>query len=389
MSGHALLSPSGASRWLACTPSARLEEKYASTTNDAADEGTLAHKLVEIMLLFAKGNIKKPAYKKEIAEIQQHRLYDAAMLEHAENYTSFVTERWNAAQVRTPDARLYLEEKYDLSKYAPESFGTGDAAIVADHVLEIIDLKYGKGVHVDAENNPQMKLYALGALEAFGLLYDIEVVRMTIYQPRLGNIVTWEITVPTLQLWATEYLMPRAKLAYAGEGEFYAGKHCRFCKIRGVCRANADYNMEIAKYDFKDGWHLTNAEISNILDRADDHVKWLNAVQAFALAEAVNNNQHFPGYKIVEGRSNRKITDESAAVATMIANGYKEAEIFKPRALLGITELEKMKGKKVFTEVVGPFLSKPPGSPTLVVESDKRPAFNSAANAANDFEDIE
>jgi len=388
MGAHALLSPSGASRWIACPPSARLEEKYARTSSEAADEGTLAHLLVETLLLRGKGTITGAEFDKAMEEIKANDLYDAAMMEHADQFATYVMERFSEAQERTPDARLYLEETLDLSYYVPESFGTVDVDIVADKVLEIIDFKYGKGVPVYAEKNSQMMLYALGSLILFDLLYEINEVRLTIYQPRLDSITTYTITVEELKAWAEEVLRPAALLAWNGEGEFKAGSHCRFCKIRGTCRANADYNMEMAKHDFKDVDLLSNNEIAEILKRSDEFTKWLTAVEAHALSVAVNKGEHFPGFKLVAGRSVRKITNEPAVTQILLDKGYNNNQVFKPRALVGITELEKLTGKEMFKEWVGPFVVKPPGTPTLVPYTDKRPEYNSAANAADDFKDL-
>lgn len=389
MSDHALLSPSGASRWIACTPSAKLEQGFADSSGEAAREGTLAHKLGETILRIINKDITKGVYNKSIISIEKDPLYDRNMREHSENYAAYVIERLLNAQLITPDARLYLETKFDLTMYAPESFGTGDATIIADDVIEIIDLKYGKGVSVYAENNAQMMLYALGALEVFSLLYAPKRVRMTIYQPRLDNISTWEISVNDLWAWAEITLKPRAQLAFNGAGDYVPGKHCRFCRAKAVCRANADYNLQMAQYEFRDAEILSSEEISAILDREDEFTKWLSGVKAYALSEAVNNHKKFPGYKIVEGRSNRKFSSETAVVAKLLEAGMPVDKIYKPPVVIGVTEMEKMMGKGAFNAIIGPLITKAPGAPTLVPAADKRPEYSSAESAVKAFEDIE
>lgn len=389
MSFHAILSPSGASRWLACTPSARLETEFPNTSGTAASEGTLAHKLAEAILRHTHKMITTGVFHKTLKSIKEDELYTDAMYEYAQNYADYVMEKLAGAQVNTSDAMLFLETLFDLTAYVPDGFGTGDAVIIADHILEIIDLKYGKGVPVFADNNSQMMLYALGALLAFGLLYDVQIVRMTIYQPRIDNISTWEISVADLKQWAEEVLRPRAELAFKGEGEFNPGKHCRFCRAKAVCRANMDYNMEMAKYDFKDGVLLTESEIADILDKEDEFTKWISGIKKYALAEAVNNHRSFPGYKLVEGRSNRRYIDQEAVIAQLKTDGIPDDKIYEPKEIIGITKMEKMLGKAAFNVLIGPLTAKSPGAPTLVPVSDKRSEYSSAANAIKDFEDID
>jgi hypothetical protein len=240
MPAHAILSPSGASRWLACTPSARLEAALPDKAGQAAAEGTLAHSIGEWMIKHKAGMVSKAKYNTYLKNLIAHDLYDNSMLDHCEDYAAYVIETFNAAKVRTKDAVIMVETKLDLTKYVPEGFGTGDVIIVADHIMDFIDLKYGKGVQVSAEENKQLMLYALGALEMFDYLYDIHTIRMHIYQPRMDNISVFEIGVGELVYWAEEELTPKAKLAFAGEGEFCVGKHCQFCRARPTCKAHAD-----------------------------------------------------------------------------------------------------------------------------------------------------
>lgn len=384
MLAHAILSCSGAERWLNCTPSARLEQQMPDKGSEAASEGTLAHKLAELLLREKLKQVNKVAFKKELARIQADDLYNEAMLDHCEDYAVFVMEHYSDAQKNTKDALIFLEQKLNLTEFIPEGFGTGDVVIIADDVLDIIDFKYGKGVPVNATENKQMMLYGLGALREFDYMYDIHRVRMTINQPRLDSISTYEILATDLKIWADQELVPRAKLAFNGEGEFVPGKHCQFCKVRATCKANADMNLEIAKYDFKESPFLTDVEVADILDRAALFYKWLGSVEDYALDQAVNNGKQWPGYKVVEGRSNRKYADEEKVAAKLTGNGFAENIIYTKK-LLGLTAMEKEIGKADFQKLLTDLIIKPPGKPALVPESDKRPEYNSTEGAAKDF----
>jgi hypothetical protein len=384
MAAHAILSPSGASRWLACTPSARLEQQFPDSAGAAAKEGTLAHALGELIIRHKLGLINEVIYDQAILEIEASDLFDSSMMEHAENYGVFVLERYSDAQAHTSDALIYLEQRLNLTDYVPEGFGTGDVVIIADSVLDLIDLKYGKGVPVSAEENKQMMLYALGALREFDYMYDIDRVRMTIYQPRIDNFSSWEIPVTTLREWAETELKPRAALAFDGLGEYAPGSHCRFCRAKAVCKAHAEMHLGIAQYDFKNADLLTDDEVSDILSRADAFKNWITAVEDHALTEAVNNGKHWPGYKLVEGRSNRKYQDETIVASKLLEAGFKEEVIYK-KEILGITAMEKAIGKKVFAAHLSDMIIKPAGKPTLAPLSDKRPEYNSCESAVNDF----
>lgn len=388
MAKHAVLSPSGASRWLNCTPSARLEQEFPDRKSQAASEGTLAHQLGELLIREKLGLLSKIEYQRAYKDIAANELFDNAMLEHADDYATFVMERYAEAQTHTKDARLFLEQQLDLTEFVPEGFGTGDSIIVADHVLDITDLKYGKGVPVFAEKNKQMMLYALGALFLFEHLYDIHTVRMTIYQPRLDTISTWEISVNELKQWAEDELKPKAALAFEGKGEFLPGAHCGFCKAKAVCRAHADMNLEMAQHEFKNPELLTDAEIAKIMDRASMFKNWIGAVEEHALHQAVHNGKRWPGYKLVEGRSNRKYADEAQVASKLLNSGIAE-DIIYTKKLIGITALQSEVGKKAFDELTKGLIIKPAGKPTLVPDTDKRPEYNSVASAQADFETIE
>ncbi|WP_276718293.1 DUF2800 domain-containing protein, partial [Bacillus sp. (in: firmicutes)] len=248
---HALLSASGSKRWLTCTPSARLEQEFEESTSVFAEEGTLAHELSEVLLQYHFGQISKTARTRRMNKLKKHELFSQSMLDYVTSYADLVVERINALQAGTRDATILLEQRLDYSEWVPEGFGTGDVVAIGDNVVEIIDLKYGKGVPVSAQENTQMRLYALGAINQFGMLYDIEMVRMTIIQPRLDSVSTDEIKADQLLAWADEFVKPRAEMAAAGEGEFISGDHCRFCRARFTCRKRAEANLELAKYDFK------------------------------------------------------------------------------------------------------------------------------------------
>ncbi len=388
MAAHALLSPSGASRWMACTPSARLEQSVPDRAGQAAAEGTLAHRLAEVMLQFRLGLIRKTAYNKEVKLIKENELYNEEMWNYMEEYAHYVLTQYDLAKQRTKDAKIFLETKLDMSDYVPEGFGTGDVCIVPDDIWDFIDLKYGKGVPVSAVENKQMMLYALGLLKEFDVLYRVHTIRMTIYQPRLDSISTWEISVEDLLDWAENVVKPKARLAFEGKGDFNPGPHCQFCRVNATCRANHDYHMEIVKHDFADPELLTDDEISEVLGKVASVVKWAEKVKDYALMQAIHNGKQWPNYKLVEGKSSRKYTDENAVADKLIAMGIPEDKIFKPKSIVGITELTKNVGKKIFTEVVDPLCVKPPGAPTLAPETDPRPVYSAEATPHDFFDDF-
>lgn len=378
MAQHALLSASSASRWMACPPSARLEQNYENKTSEYAAEGTLAHELGELELRRNLEGMSTRKYNSEIKKIQSNELFTKDMPDYVEIYVNTCMEKLAEAKSKTSDALFKIEQRLDFSEWVPEGFGTGDFVIIADGTMEICDLKYGKGVPVSAIDNKQMRLYALGAIAEFGFLYDIQNVRMTIIQPRLDNISTDEVSTDDLLKWAEEVLKPIAELAFKGEGEFSAGDHCTFCRAKAVCKARAEKNMELAQYEFADPNVLNKFDIADILAKADEFIKWAKDVQDFALEQALLGEQ-YPGFKVVEGRSNRRYTDTEKVAEILLANDYLEEEIYKPKELQGISNMEKVVGKKKLVELVGDYIEKPQGKPVLVPESDKRPVFNSAA----------
>lgn len=376
MARHALLSASGAERWLNCTPSARLTEKYEDTTSEYAAEGTLAHSLGELKLRKELKLISNKQYSEELISIREDALHYPYMESEVEDYTNYVMEQYNAALAKTKDAVIFLEEKLDYSTYVPSGFGTGDCIIIADGEMEIIDLKFGKGVVVSPIDNTQLKLYSLGAYEKYGFIFGIDKIIMTIVQVRLNNISSFEMNAEMLEDWAENELRPKAKLAYAGKGDTVPGPWCGFCKAKATCKARAEMNAGFYKAHNKDSKLLGIDEIAEILYMADDIKSWADDVKNYALDEALNGTK-FPGWKLVEGRSDRKITDEDALAVKLLDEGFDEFKIYKPKALEGITNLEKVVGKKRFADIAGGLIDKPPGKPTLVTKDDKRTELDS------------
>lgn len=369
---HAVLSPSAASRWLTCTPSARLELQFPDKAGDYAKEGTLAHLFGELFLRQKQGEDMSEL----IAKARENEFYSSEMETHAEDYAALVWEKYEIARKATPDAVLLVEERIDLTAYVPDGFGTGDSVIIADDLLDIIDLKYGKGVSVSAKNNKQMMLYALGALLKYSIMYGVNRVRMTTYQPRIGNVSEWTLGAADLLEWAESELKQRAKMAFDGIGDFVPGEHCRFCRAKAVCKALAEQNLSVAKEEFLQVSLLTPEQVAEILPKLDGLVNWANAVEEYALDQALQGVK-FPGFKIVEGRSIRKYSDDKKVAERLEANGYGDI-IYKPKELKTITTLEKALTKKGFEALVGDLIIKPAGKPTLVPESDKRPEWSSA-----------
>jgi hypothetical protein len=377
MGAHALLSASGAHRWLHCTNSPRLEEEIEDTTSVFAMEGTFMHELSELYLHHHLGNIKKVAFKKELKKMQKSEFYSEEVQVAVDEYVAAVIEKINEAKARCTDPLILIEERLDYSPWVRDGFGTGDVVIIADDVLEVIDLKGGKGVAVSAVGNPQARLYALGAIHSFGVLYDITTVRMTIIQPRLDNISTDEMAAEELIQWAEEVVRPRAEEAYKGEGKFKPGDHCRFCKVKATCRARHDENMKLACMDFKEPALLTDEEITEVLMQVDEFKKWASDVESYALEKA-RDGKIWPGMKLVEGRATRRFSSENEVAEKLLDAGYPEERIYS-KSLLSLTKLEKEIGKKEFSEVIGGLIEKPPGKLKLVPEDDKRPAVKSSA----------
>jgi len=387
---HALLSASGASRWLNCPPSARLEEGYPDSTSEFAEEGTLAHEFGDAALQLANGTMTSKQYSDLTKKLRKHKLYSAEMPGEVEKYTDYVLEQFSAAKKNTPGAVLLVEEKVDFSEYVENGFGTNDASIIADDTLEIVDLKYGKGVPVYAKENPQGMLYAIGALHKYDLSYDIKNVKITIHQPRLNHVDSWTITADALHKWAEVKVKPAAELAYAGKGVQKAGAHCKWCKVKAECATLASYNLRIAKREFKneddtfkDPHLLTDAQLIDVYGKLDLLTEWAAAIKTHMLKTALDGKQ-WPGYKVVEGRSNHHWLNEDKVIERLKDEAFSDAQIFNKK-LKGITDIEKTLGKATFEEIMAGLVGKPPGKPTFVKESDKRPAIGSTAEAIKDF----
>lgn len=366
MSSHAFLSASSSHRWLACPPSAQACAEIKDTPSPYAQQGTDAHALCEYKVLSALGkSVQDPTPTLEY--------YDGEMENCTEEYCNYVMEQYANAKMHCSDPLILIEQRLNFSKWVPEGFGTGDCVIVADDVLHIIDFKYGLGVLVEAEDNPQMRCYALGALDLYDGIYDINTVKMTIFQPRRSNVNTCSMSKDDLLSWADTILAPTAKLAYEGGGEYSAGEHCQFCKIKASCRKRAEENLKMARYDFAMPAHLTDTEISVILTQTDELVSWANDIKEYALKRALSGTE-YAGFKVVEGKSNRRFTDEEAVAFIVKDNGFNPYE----QKLLGVTAMTSLLGKKRFEELLSGLIAKPPGKPTLVPLSDKRPAISTA-----------
>ena len=379
---HAILSPSAAHRWMNCTAAPLLEKDVEDKGSTFAEEGTLAHaycakKLKEFLGLSVDDE------NAEIAQLAE-QYHSGEMDEYTDTYKTIVLEKFNAARTKTKDAQLLVEVKLDFSHYVPDAFGTSDAIIIADGVMEVIDFKYGKGVKVSAVENPQMMIYALGACDLFNFEYNIQKVRMTIVQPRIDNLSEFEINATDLINWAVDELQPKAKEAYAG-GKQKPGEWCQFCKVKAKCKALATTCVNAQQLN-QDPKLISKEEMErNILPLLSTFKTWLSGVEEYSLQQALDGVQ-YQGFKIVEGRSIRKITDQSAVMELLGKEGFAKESYIKPTELRSITDLEKLIGKKRFGTLCADYINKPQGKPTLVPESDKRPAFN---QAADDFKDIQ
>lgn len=379
---HALLSASGAHRWLNCTPSARLEEKFENKQTVYTQEGTLAHELAELKLRKNYETMSTRKYNSELKKIKENELYRSEMDSHTDTYADYIKQIMYTSKAPC----IFIEYKTDYSKYAREGFGTTDCVIIDGTTLHVIDFKYGQGVEVSAENNPQMMLYALGIYEANSIIYDIKNVVLTIIQPRLDSISEWDMSIEDLIKWGNEVVIPKAEDAFAGIGDFKPGEYCRFCKAKGECRARAEANLqatEIRKTVDKN--LLTNDEIGVILNQCLDVEDWLKDLKETALNKILNGEK-IEGWKAVEGRSNRVINNIDEAFDVLKKEGFDEAVLYE-RKPLSLTELEKLVGKKKLAELLANYLEKPKGKPALVDSSDKRPDFETRTSAEEDFKE--
>lgn len=372
---HAILSPSASNIWLRCTRAPRMCETIPDQQTDYARQGTQAHTLCQYKLEKALGyDVNDPR-----AELD---LLDEEMESCSDDYVQFVMQLLTDMRQKCSDPVILIEQRLDFSEWVPEGFGYGDCILVADGAMHVIDFKYGEGVLVDARDNSQMMCYALGAINLLDNLYDISSVSMTIFQPRRENVSTWTQDKFELFGWADSVLKPAADLAYKGEGTFCAGEHCRFCRARATCRARAEYNLELARYDFAMPDTLEDDEISAILSKIDSLTYWAADIREYALTQALSG-KHFEGFKVVNGRSVRRYTSETDVAKAVTDAGFDPYE----RSILGITAMTKLLGKRRFEEILGQFVIKAPGKPTLVPESDKRMAASSAKDDFSETED--
>ncbi|MEY8321973.1 DUF2800 domain-containing protein [Lachnospiraceae bacterium 46-61] len=374
MANHAKLSASSAIKWLNCTASIRMEENIPKEESTFAKEGTTAHTLAELKLRCAIGSISKEEYDREIEKLE----IDEEMEKHTECYKNFVLEKYRKNLTYSNDVLIAIEKCVDYSRFARKGFGTADALLICDRHIDVIDLKYGKGVEVSAENNPQIMLYALGALEEYDWLYDIKNVTMAIYQPRKNNISTFEMTAKELYQWG-ESIQNIAEEAYNGNGECVPGAHCTegFCRAIPICRAFAESMCEVSKYQGKKLSELSHYEIAHIIEKAESLAKWAKGIKEYALQQALQGVE-FKGYKVVEGRKTRaySIPDDDVA-KILFKKGYTEDIVYK-KSLRTVADMEKQLKDK-FHDVLGEFVAVH-RNPTLVPLDDKRPLYGSAEN---------
>lgn len=386
---HALLSASSAERWLACPPSARLNYDVEDTTSDYAEEGTRAHQYAEKLLRLYLGHGELGPIELVEGEDQLREEMGHEMYEHVSDYVTYCTEvvdLLNAEKSPGTTVETAIEFRTDYSDYAQGGYGTNDFSAHNGKTLDVIDFKYGQGIAKTAVGNPQLRLYALGRLSELSLLYDIESIRMRIFQPRIHSVTVEKMSVKDLVDWG-ESIKPIADLAYAGKGEFQAGEHCHFCEIKATCRARAEANLEMAKHEFREAAELNDEEIAEILEKAAQLEKWAKDVQSYALDQAVNHGKKWDGYKLVEGRGKRQYGDEQAAIETLQI--LFDVSAYTSQSLLSVAQLEKALGKKFVGKLIGEHIVKIPGKATLVKDADSRPELGGAENAKADFTDGE
>lgn len=384
---HALLSASVANRWLNCTPSPRLEEGFANESSSFAEEGTLAHEFAELRLFGRVTEHDLEDYKNKFRDLAKNVYFSDEMVSYVDTHVDYVIEQFEEAKRKTPDAILLIEQKVDITHLIENGFGTCDVIIIADGTLEVIDLKYGLGVRVSAEDNSQLKLYGSGALEAYDLMYDIHTVKLTITQPRMDSISSWEISAEDLRQWGEEVVKPKAQIAYAGEGEQVTGDWCKFCKASPRCKAQADKALELAKLDFAEPMLLTDAQLIEVYAQSPQVTKWLSSVEAHVYQLALEGKK-WEGYKLVDGQNRRGWTDEIKAIEILQDSLYPNEVFLNEPKLKGIGDIEKLVGKKVFPTLLGDVVAFKKTSPSLVPESDKRPALGIDQAKADFADDI-
>lgn len=386
MTAHAYLSASGSHRWLNCTKSPLLEEGIEDTTSVFAMEGTLAHEFGELALLKGTKKITDVDYDIKKTILMQDELFYEGMISEVDIYSTYCLEKFNEFRAKDKQSIMDIEQRLDYSMYVPKGFGTGDCVIVGDNRIEVIDLKFGKGVEVDPTENSQLMLYGLGALEAYDFLYDIEEVTLTVAQVRLQGISSWTVSAKDLREWGNMVVIPKARLAFDGKGETNPGEWCMFCKFKGQCKARADHMANIYKlYKERDKETIALEDLAYILDHEKLIQNWLKDISEYALGLGLAGTK-IPGYKVVEGRSDRKITDGDGLASALIEKGYKADEVYRPKEIKTITALEKLVGKKDFETYSIGFIEKPEGKPTLVKDTDRRKSIVQTPEDEFDFE---
>lgn len=383
---HAYLSASGSNRWLNCTKSPLLEESFEDTTSIYAEEGTLAHNIGELILLYHTGSIDKAQFDIGMAKATTDDLFYEGMVNEVGIYTNYCIEKFNEIKVNDPLAFMDVEQRLDYSKYAPEGFGTGDCVIVGNNTVEVIDLKFGKGVVVDPSDNTQLMLYGLGALEAYDFLYEVETVILTVAQVRLQGMSSWSISIKDLLDWGEKVVKPKAFKAFNGKGEAVPGDWCMFCKFRNQCKARSSYLTKLYQdHKERDKETMSLEDLAYILDHEKLIKNWLSGIQDYALGLGLSGTK-IPGYKVVEGRSNRRITDGEGLGDFLVSKGFDDDKVFRPKEVQTITALEKLVGKKDFVELSEGFIEKPEGRPTLVNETDRRKSIVQTPEDEFDFD---
>lgn len=384
MAAHALLSASGAHRWMNCPASARWEATLPEPPEkDYTREGTLAHAIGELQLLKVQLKYNNRFHGEEtihqihdidiaLAELKKDPLYTQAMWDYVAAYTEHVEGLLFELSTQGKYCRVFPEVKLDLSDWIPEGFGTSDCVIISDDEMYVIDLKYGKGTLVIAHDNPQLRAYALGAWKVFSDTEDISAVHLNIFQPRMDNYDAETMPLSDLLEWGSTTLKPAAERAWKGEGGFCPGTHCKFCKGRVICQYNAAYMLEMGQLDLQAGPELTPTQIAGVLERVGELQKWATEIKEYALESALTRGVKYPGYKVVRGRANRRITDEGKAVALLSSAGYG---VEQTCSLKGLTELGKVVGVNNLNKILESVIEKPEGKPTLVPDTDKREAL--------------
>lgn len=380
---HAVLSASASHRWLTCTPSVRLEEQFPNTTSEYAEEGTLAHEIAELKLRkYFIEPMGQRTFNTRLNKMKKHPLFQEEMLKHTDTYLDYLK---SITLSLSSVPYVAVEKRINYSAYAPEGFGTCDCIIIGGETMYVTDFKYGKGVPVSAEDNPQMKLYALGAYLAYSILYPIKQVHLAIIQPRLNSISEHTLPLDELLAWGEE-IKPIAQKAFNGEGEFVPGEHCKFCRAKAKCRARAEEFSALVDFTSLKPPVLTDEEVGQMLEKGQHVESWIKALKEYALAECLKGNE-IPGWKAVEGRGTRDYVDQDKAFAHLKENGIDEALLYE-RVPLTVPKIEKVLKKHEFTSLlVEPGLvKKSAGKPTLVPITDKREAITLQPNAAEDFQ---